>query len=60
MNGTTTVETLAMRLRPPMITRKARISQDGGKARKYRLDRDYSVEVKVTIPASGHSCLIIK
>lgn len=42
------------------LTRKARISQDGGKARKYRLDRGYSVEVKVTIPASGHSCLIIK
>ena len=42
------------------LTRKASISQDGGKARKYRLYRDYSVEVKVTIPASGHSCLIIK
>ena len=42
------------------LTRKARINQDGGKVRKYRLDREYSVEVKVTIPASGHSCLIIK
>ena len=42
------------------LTRKARISQDGGKARKYRLKRDYSVEVEVTIPASGHTCLEIR
>lgn len=42
------------------LTRKAKISQDGGKARKYRLKRDYSVEVKVTIPASGHTCLEIR
>ena len=42
------------------LTRKAKISQDGGKARKYRLKRDYSVEVEVTIPASGHTCLQIR
>ena len=42
------------------LTRKAKISQDGGKARKYRLKRDYSVEVEVTIPASGHTCLEIR
>ena len=42
------------------LTRKAKISQDGGKARKYRLKRDYSIEVEVTIPASGHTCLEIR
>ena len=42
------------------LTRKAKISQDGDKARKYRLKRDYSVEVEVTIPASGHTCLQIR
>ena len=42
------------------LTKKAKISQDGGKARKYRLKRDYSVEVEVTIPASGHTCLQIR
>ena len=42
------------------LTKKAKISQDGGKARKYRLKRDYSVEVEVTIPASGHTCLEIR
>ena len=42
------------------LDRKARISKDGGKARKVRIGRDYSAKVKVTIPANGYSWLLIK
>ena len=42
------------------LSRKASISERGGKAHVYRLSRDYSAEVKVTIPASGYTWLVIK
>ena len=42
------------------LDRKARISQDGGRARRIRIGRDYSVKVKVTIPANGHTWLSIR
>ena len=42
------------------LTRKARISERGGKARKVRLDREYNAEVTVTIPANGYTWLVIR
>ena len=42
------------------LDRKARISQDGSRARRIRIGRDYSVKVKVTIPANGHTWLSIR
>lgn len=42
------------------LTRKARITEQEGKTRKYRLRRDYSVELTVTIPANGCNWYIIK
>ncbi|MBQ0007036.1 MAG: hypothetical protein KBS57_06525 [Alistipes sp.] len=38
----------------------ASISEKGGKAKKYRLARDYSVEMEVTIPGRGYTWFIIK
>ena len=42
------------------LTKKARISERGGKPRKVRLDREYNVEVTVTIPANSYTWLVVK
>lgn len=42
------------------LQKMARVSQEGGKARQYRLDRDYCISLKVTIPANSHIWYVIK
>lgn len=42
------------------LDKKARISEQGRKARKYRLSRDYTVDLTVTIPANGYTWFVIK
>ena len=42
------------------LTRKARIQEQDGKVRKFRIDRKYNVRIKVTIPANGHNWLVIR
>lgn len=42
------------------LSDKAKISIEGGKSRSYRLNRDYTVEVKVNIPANGHTWLVVE
>lgn len=42
------------------LTDKARIRVGEGKARVYRLRRDYTVDVTVRIPANGHVWLVVE
>lgn len=42
------------------LIQKASISEQGGKAKVYKLSRDYKVTVSVTIPAGGYTWLVIK
>ena len=42
------------------LEKTASISEQGGKARKYKLSRDYTVDLEVTIPANGHTWFLIK
>jgi hypothetical protein len=42
------------------LTDSARIHERDGPARKFKLDRDYKVRVPVTIPAGGHTWLVIE
>ena len=42
------------------LEKTASISEQGGKAKKYKLDRDYGVEMEVTIPANGYTWFVIK
>ena len=58
--GEEITRTISLPLYYTGLTRKARISERGGKARSVRLDREYNAEVKVTIPARGYTWLVIK
>ena len=42
------------------LTDKARIRMEGGKVETYRLNRDYTVEITVSIPANGHIWLVVE
>lgn len=42
------------------LTQKARISQQGGKTRTYKLDRNYAVGIEVSIPANGYTWLVVQ
>ncbi len=42
------------------LDKTASIREQEGKVRKYRLDRDYVVKLKVTIPANGYTWYVIK
>ena len=42
------------------LTRTARIREQGGKPRTYRLDRHYNVTVPLTAPARGRTWLVIE
>ena len=33
---------------------------EGGKVETYRLNRDYTVEITVSIPANGHTWLVVE
>ena len=58
--GEDITRTISLPLYYTGLTKKAMISERGGKARKVRLDREYNAEVIVTIPANGYTWLIIK
>lgn len=42
------------------LTDKARIRVEDGKVKTYRLNRDYTVEITVRIPANGHTWLVVE
>ena len=42
------------------LTDTALIRQENGKAKRYRMDRDFSVNVKVRVPASGETWLVVE
>jgi hypothetical protein len=42
------------------LTDTARVRDQGGTSTSYALARDYSIEVPVTIPAAGHTWLVIE
>lgn len=42
------------------LTETARIREKEGRAVKYRLGRDYSVQLDVTIPAKGYTWYVIE
>ena len=58
--GEEITRTISLPLYYTGLTRMAKISERGGKARSVRLDREYNAEVKVTIPADGYTWLVIK
>ena len=58
--GEDITRTISLPLYYTGLTKKAMISERGGKARKVRLDREYNAEVTVTLPANGYTWLIIK
>ena len=42
------------------LDKTARIREQEGKAKKYRLDRDYNVKLDVTIPANGYTWYVVE
>jgi len=42
------------------LTRRARVREKDGPPRTYTLERDYTIEVKVTLPARGMTWLIVE
>ncbi|MFI3315189.1 MAG: NPCBM/NEW2 domain-containing protein [Rikenellaceae bacterium] len=42
------------------LTDKAKIREQEGKAKSYKLNREYEVEISVTIPANGNTWLVIE
>lgn len=59
-----TGEEMTRTIRVPLyytgLTDRARIREAEGKFKTYRLDRDYSVELTVTIPAGGYTWYVIE
>lgn len=57
-------EPITRRIQLPLyytgLTKKALVSQEGAKARMYKLDRSYSVSIEVSIPANGYTWLVIE
>ena len=42
------------------LTQTARIRQEDGRSKTYRLDRQYGVTVPVRVPARGHTWLVVE
>ncbi len=42
------------------LTKKAKVREQEGKARTYTLNRDYSIDLKVEIPANGYTWFVIE
>lgn len=42
------------------LTNKARIRHEGGTAKEYALRRDYSIDLDVTVPASGSTWFVVE
>ena len=42
------------------LEKAASVSEQGGKARKYKLGRDYCIDLDVSIPAGGYTWFVIK
>jgi len=42
------------------LTKRAKVSENGGKAKKYTLARDYTIELEVTVPAGGVKWFVIE
>ena len=42
------------------LTKSARIREQEGKLKSYRLDRDYQAELTVTIPAKGYTWYVVE
>jgi hypothetical protein len=42
------------------LSKEATVRTQEGKAVKYSLDREYNVEVTVTLPAEGYSWLVVE
>ena len=59
-----TAKPCTVRIKLPLyysgLTSIAHISEQGGPAKLYKLNRDYSADVMVTIPANGYKWLTIK
>ncbi len=53
-------KTLRLPLYYTGLTDKARIREQEGEAKTYTLQRDYSVEVEVTVPANGATWLVVE
>ena len=58
--GEDITRTISLPLYYTGLSKKARISERGGKPYKVRLDREYNAEITVTIPANGYTWLVIK
>lgn len=42
------------------LSDRAKISVEGGKYRTYRINRDYTVDIIVKIPANGHTWIVVE
>lgn len=54
------VRTIKLPLYYSGLTQKARVREQEGKPVTYRLDRNYAIELKVTIPANGYTWYVIE
>lgn len=57
---TVMVRTIQLPLYYSGLTQKARVREQEGKPVTYRLDRNYAIELKVTIPANGYTWYVIE
>ena len=57
---TVMVRTIKLPLYYSGLTQKARVREQEGKPVTYRLDRNYAIELKVTIPANGYTWYVIE
>jgi hypothetical protein len=53
-------ETLTIPLYYTGLTDTAKLSEQDGPAKTYRLDREYKIQLPVTIPARGHTWFVIE
>ena len=42
------------------LEKVARVREQEGRSKKYKLERDYSVTLKITIPAKGYTWYIVE
>ena len=57
---TVMVQTIQLPLYYSGLTQTARVREQEGKPVTYRLDRNYTIELKVTIPANGYTWYVIE
>ncbi|NYI47975.1 hypothetical protein F5613_000020 [Macellibacteroides fermentans] len=57
---TVMVRTIQLPLYYSGLTQTARVREQEGKPVTYRLDRNYTIELKVTIPANGYTWYVIE